>query len=105
MAFAFLFAGILLLTSGVRGTQDDLFAQIKSDFTGQGNFVYWATVCLIIGAIGYWKPLRPISHAFLVLIIIVLLLKRGDPNGIGGGFFSQFFHQLDSTKAPAMAIK
>lgn len=98
MSFAFLFAGILLLVSGVRGTQDKLFSLVKNDFIGPGNFFYWTLVVLMLGAIGYIRPLRPLSRGFLVLIVVVLLLTRGNPNGIGGGFFAQLMRQLNRTQ-------
>lgn len=100
MAFAFLFAGLLLLVSGVRGTQDDLFALVRSDFTGEGNFINWAGVVILIGLVGYIRPLRPVSQAFLVLLLIVLLLSKGNPKLPQGGFFAQLFAQL---KQPATA--
>lgn len=91
MPFAFLFVGSLLLVSGVRNTQQDLFTLLKSDLTGQGNFVYWIVSILIIGAIGYVDKLRPISHALLVLVLVVLFLSNQ-------GFFSKFTGQLAQTK-------
>lgn len=94
MAFAFLFAGLLLLVSGVRGTQDDLFKLVRSDFTGPGNFINWAGAVILIGLVGYIRPLRPVSQAFLVLLIVVLLLTKGNPKMPQGGFFAQLFAQL-----------
>lgn len=94
MAFALIFAGVLLAVSAARNTHNDLFGLIKSDVTGSGNFLFWGAVVLLIGAIGYIRPLRPLSQAFLALIVVVLILKRGDPSGIGGGVFQQFVNQL-----------
>lgn len=97
MPFALLIIGIWLLVSGVRNTQDMLFALLKGDFTGQDNFIFWLIAILIIGAIGYVPKLKPISTGFLVLIILVLFLKKGSSTGLGGGFFSQFISGISTT--------
>ena len=97
MPFALLIIGIWLLISGVRNTQDMLFALLKGDFTGQDNFIFWLIAILIIGAIGYVPKLKPISTGFLVLIILVLFLKKGSSTGLGGGFFSQFISGISTT--------
>ena len=102
MAFFFIFAGLLALVSAVRGTHAQLGALLKSDFTGPGNFIYWTAVVLVIGSIGYLKPFRTLSRAFLVLIIIILLLTKGNPNLPGGGFFAQLLSGLGSTAKAAI---
>lgn len=98
MPFALLIIGAVLLVSAVRNSQDDLFALVKGDFTGQGNFVFWIVSLLIIGAVGYIPRLKPISDGFLVLVLVVLFLTKGNPNGVGGGFFSKFTSALQSTQ-------
>src|SRR5712671_4334194 len=101
MPFALLMIGVVLLVAGIRDKQDDLFALVKGDFTGQANFVYWVISIMIIGAVGYVPKLKPISTGFLVLVILVLFLKRGDPKGVGGGFFEKFTAALNITQQPA----
>jgi hypothetical protein len=104
MAFALIFAGLLLTVSAVRGTHSDLFALVKSDFTGSGNFLYWLAVVLIIGSIGYIKALAPMSKAFLVLIVLVLVVTKGDPTkSPGGGLFAQLVQGIGSSTAPGSA--
>lgn len=76
-----------------------LGALLTNDFTGPNNFVYWLAAILIIGAIGYIEKLKPLSNAFLVLVVVVLILKRGNPSGVGGGVFSQFTAALQTTTA------
>jgi hypothetical protein len=98
MPFALLIIGVFLLIAGVRNTQDTLFTLVRGDFTGNNNFVFWIVSILIIGAVGYIPKLKPISTGFLVLVIMVLFLKRGNPQGIGGGIFAQFTTALNSTK-------
>jgi hypothetical protein len=97
MPFALLLVGLVLLISGVKNTQDTLFATVKGDFTGQDNFIYWFAAIIIIGAVGYVPKLKPISTAFLALVIIVLFLKKGSASGVGGGLFAQLTSALNST--------
>jgi hypothetical protein len=97
MPFALLLVGFVLLISGVKNTQDTLFSTVKGDFTGHDNFIYWFVAILIIGAVGYIPKLKPISTAFLALVIIVLFLKKGSPTGVGGGLFAQLNSALGST--------
>jgi len=68
---------------------------VKGDFAGQGNFIYWLVAILAVGVLGYIPRVRPISDAFLVLIIVVLFLSKK-------GFFAQFNQSIASvtTNAP-----
>ncbi len=97
MPFALLIIGVVLLVAGVRGSQDKLFDLLRGDFTGEANFIYWMTAILVIGAAGYIPRLKPISTGFLALVIVVLFLKKGDPTGAGGGFFTQFTSAIGTT--------
>jgi hypothetical protein len=97
MAFALIIIGLILVVSTVRNTQDDLVQLVKGDFTGQANFVWWIVVLLIIGAVGYIQKLKPLSDAFLVLLLLVLFLKRGNPGTPSGGFFNQFLTAIKGT--------
>lgn len=94
MPFALLIIGIVLLVAGVRGTQSTLFGLLQGDFTGQNNFFYWFAAIVIIGMIGYIPKLKPISTAFLVLVVMVLFLSKGNPQGSGGGLFTQLTSAL-----------
>lgn len=76
MPYALLLFGLVLLVAGVRGKHKDLFALVKGDFTGDGNFVYWLIALAIVGGAGYIKPLKPVSVAFMTLLLIVLLLSN-----------------------------
>lgn len=99
MAFVLLIIGLFLLASAIAGTQDAALNLVVGDFKGPGNFFYWIVALLIIGSIGYVKKLKPVSDLFLALIILVLVLKRGNPSGAGGGFFAQFTAALQTTAA------
>lgn|SRR5574337_123850 len=100
MPFALIIVGIFLLVAAARNVQDDLFGLIKGDFSGPNNFFYWAVSILVIGAIGYIPKMRSLSTAFLALVVIVLVLTKGNPNAPGGGFFEQFTSQLGLTANP-----
>jgi len=89
MPFALIIIGIVLLVSSVRNTQDDLYTLVKGDFTGQNNYLYWMVSILIIGALGYVEALKPISRAFLALLIVVLFLSHG---GVLTQLNAQLFH-------------
>jgi hypothetical protein len=97
MPFALLIIGLFLLIAGVRNTQDQLFGLVSGDFKGQENFLFWLIAILVIGALGYIPKVKPLSTAFLVLILLVLFLKKGNPSGVGGGFFSQFLSAVNAT--------
>ena len=99
MPFALLLAGALLLTVAIRNQQTSFVQLIRGDFTGPGNFMYWVVAILILGAIGYIDKARPVSNTLLVLILLVLILKKGDPNNVHGGVFQQLQDALGSTKS------
>ncbi len=100
MAFALLIAGSVLLIAAVRNTQGTLYALLRNDFTGQNNFIFWFVSILLIGAVGYIPKLKPLSVAFLTLVVVVLFITRGNPQtNTGGGFFQQFLAALNTTKA------
>lgn len=96
MAIAFLLIGLVSIIAAVRGTHAQFFALLKKDFTGPDNFVIWMAALFAIGAVGYYKPLRGISSAFLVLVILVMILAQ-QKNG-SGGFFQQLDEQLKATQ-------
>lgn len=98
MPFALLIIGIVLLIAAIRGTQSQLFSLVAGDFSGPNNFIFWAFSILVVGSIGYIPKAKPISTAFIVLAIVVLVLTRGNPNSAGGGFFQQLITQLKTTQ-------
>lgn len=98
MPFVFLTIGVVLLASSVRNTQDQLFGLVKGDFTGPQNFIFWFLAIMIIGSIGYIPKAKPIATAFVTLVVIVLVLSRGNPSSAGGGFFQQFVSQVQPSQ-------
>jgi hypothetical protein len=91
MPYLFILSGSILIIAAVRNTNDQLLSLLKSDFTGKGNFIYWLLSILLIGAIGYIPDLKPVSRAFLLLVIVVLFLKNG-------GVFTQFVNAIGTTQ-------
>ena len=100
MAFALLIVGMSLVVVSVRNTQATFTARVANDFKGSGNFLYWIVAILIIGAIGYIPKAKPVSDLFLVLILVVLFLKKGNPS-VGGGFFQQFTQAIGASASGA----
>jgi hypothetical protein len=94
MPFVLLAFGILFLVIAWQGTQQDLFALLKSEFVGKNSFLVWIAAILILGLAGYIKPIRPVTHAFMVLILIVLVLANG------GKVFANFNAAIRAPTAP-----
>lgn len=92
MPFLFIVAGLVMIISAVKGTQNNLLGLLKADVTGKNNFIYWTLAILGIGAIGYVKELKPLATAMLVLVVIVLFL---DSKGV----FTQFVSAINSTQS------
>lgn len=107
MPFALLLIGIVLVVAAVRNTTGILwngnpgtsFKGIKGDFTGDNNFTYWLASILLIGAIGYVKPLQPLSRVFLVLLVVVLVVSHG---GLFDKFNQQVFGGTLGTSTPTL---
>lgn len=97
MPFVFIFLAIGLIVVGLKGTQSQAFALLKSEFTGSNSFVVWVAAIAILGALAYIKPIRPVAVALMVLVLLVMVLNNK------GGFFSQFNSQLANPIAPQNA--
>lgn len=91
MPLALLVFGTIFLVAAVRGKQNLLFDTLKSDFIGPNNFFYWVIAIWMVTAIGYYKPLKPLSHAFLLLVFLGLFLSA---NKHGQDFFQKFMEQI-----------
>ena len=76
MPYALLVFGAVLFVAGIRGKNADLWALVKGDFTGNGNFIFWLVAIAIVGGAGYIKPIRPVSIAFMTLLLVVLMLSN-----------------------------
>jgi hypothetical protein len=76
MPYVLLILGAILFVAGVRGKNADLWALVQGDFTGQNSFVFWVAAVAIVGGLGYIKPLKSLSVAFMTLLLIVLFLSN-----------------------------
>lgn len=87
MPFVFLIVGVTLLVAGVRDTQGKLFKLVQNDFTQRPSFIPWAAALLALGFLGYIEPLKNVTRAFLLLVILGILLSNR-------GFFVQLTEAL-----------
>lgn len=85
MPFVLLVMGAILFVAGVRGTNGDLWTLVKGDFTGQKSFLIWIAAIAVVGGIGYIPKLKPLSIAFMTLLLIVLFLSN---KGVIGQLYS-----------------
>lgn len=76
MPFVFGIVGVLLIVSGVRGQSSNLFALVKSDFSGTPNYFNWMIAIFLVGAFGYVKELSTISRMFMFIVLASLLYKN-----------------------------
>lgn len=86
MPLFFLIIGILLVIVGINDRVDDLNTLLKEDFApsdGQPSFLLWVLIIGVIGLLGGIKSFKPVSNAFLVLLVVVVLLTNK-------GFIAQF---------------
>lgn len=97
MPFALLAIGILLVIAAYNNTQDVLASQLKKDISGKTGFIYWIAAIIIVGALGYIRPLQPVSRGFLALILVVLFLTNS-------GVFAQFNSALSGAASGDGAV-
>ena len=91
MPLFLIIVGVVFLVAAVRGNQNDLIDLLKDDFSGQNNFILWVLAIIVIVALGNIKAIKPVSDAFLALVILVIIVanyKRG------GDLFSSFLAQI-----------
>ena len=83
------FIAIAMIAIGIRGQAQAAGTLLASEFTGAGSFIQWFLAIMILGLIGYYKPAKPVADAMLGLVIVAMVLVRGNPNAPGGGFIAQ----------------
>jgi hypothetical protein len=69
--------GAVMLVAGIRNTYADLWNLVRNDFTSQGGFISWIAAIAVVGAMGYIPKLKPLSIAFMTLLLIVLVISNG----------------------------
>lgn len=85
MPFALILIGVILLVAGIRNTYGmttanggkGLLGLVEGDF--QAGFIPWIVAIGLIGALGYVPKLRPLSIAFMTLLLLVLVISH---NGV-----------------------
>lgn len=76
MPFFLLLVGMIFLVAAIRGNQSELIDLAKSDFSGSNNFFLWVMAIVVIVLLGNFKVIKPISDAFLGLIILVIVVAN-----------------------------
>lgn len=89
MPFAFAIIGLMFVVIAVRNQQQNAITLLKSEFTGKNSFIQWFLALGVLGAIGYYKPFKPLANGMLFLIILVMVIANQNKNG-GGGLFAKF---------------
>lgn len=97
MPFVVAFLGIMLLAIGLRGRAGDAGKLLASEFTGPNSFIQWFLAVMILGLLGYFKPVRPFADAMLGLVILAIILTKGNPSNAQGGFFKQLENAFQNT--------
>ena len=87
MPYALVTIGLILVITGARDTQAALAKELREDFTGEGNFLWWITAIGSVGALGYLEPLRAFSRIFMTLILVSMILSNE-------GFFNKFIDAM-----------
>lgn len=74
MPFAFVAIGLVLVMAGIQDTHAQLGSQLRKDFVG--GYMQWVLAIVLIGSLGYIDAVRPLSRAFLTLIIVGMLVAN-----------------------------
>ena len=96
MPLILILAGAVLMVTAFRGTEHEFAQQATQDF-GATGFLAWGAAVLILGAIGYYKPLRGVSDLMLALVIVAVALANG-------GLFAQLAQVIDHPPAPSAPV-
>lgn len=93
MPLALLVIGLLAVVVAINGTQRQLAAQLASDFTGSGSFIYWIVAIAVLAMLGRVAGLENTAKAFIGLIVVVYLVSNT-------GVWTQAQNALSSLSAP-----
>lgn len=74
MAWALLIFGFIGIIAAWKNRTDELYSILKENFTGPNNFILWTVAIVFLAVIGMNKTIRPVSDAFMGLIILVVIL-------------------------------
>jgi hypothetical protein len=85
MPYILLIVGIVLFLSALRGTHKELGNLLVEDIFDR-QFMAWLTIIFGLGFAGYIKELRPLSIAFMSLVLVVYIMSQR-------GVFQQLINQ------------
>jgi hypothetical protein len=78
MALAILFIGILLVASGIKGTEHELGTQLSNDLTGIDGFLVWLGAIVLLGLVSKIPGFETPSKYFLALVLVAVLLNNSN---------------------------
>jgi len=90
MPFIFLIVGLMLLVIGVRGQSNTAITLLQNEFTGANSFIQWFLAIMILGLVGYYKPIKPLADGLIGLVILAMILNEQTQNNIFGALESAF---------------
>lgn len=80
MAVVLILIALILIVAAMKGqtarVTEILQSDLQAGFSSVNQFGAWLVVILILSAVGSYKPLKPVSDGFIVLILIVFLLRN-----------------------------
>lgn len=88
--------GVVLIDLAFRGTEHKFAQQLGQDFAG-GGFWAWLAAIAIVGAIGYYSPLKTISNLGVALIVIGLIFSNA-------GVLTQFANVIEKPPSPEPSV-
>lgn len=101
MALAILFIGILLVASGIKGTEHELGAQLADDLTGTDGFLIWLGAIVLLGLISKIPGFETPSKYFLALVLVAVLLNN---SSLIANLQSALVNPLQDGSAPSIPI-
>jgi hypothetical protein len=102
MAAVLIIVGALMAIVGVRGTYGDFGKLLVTEFQGAKSFLWFAVAVGVLAALGNVKELKPVTNAFLLLVLVVLILSQ--QQGTAGGFFASLMAQLQASTVPGANV-
>lgn len=100
MIVGLLIVGVLLISSGLKGTEHELGQQLAGDMLGTQGFIGWIAAIAVIGGLGYIPTLETPSRYLLALLLVVIVLRNG-------GVFQQAQQAIQSAafQGPAHSVQ
>jgi hypothetical protein len=96
MPIAAIIVGAIMIDLAFRGTEYQFGKQLAADF-GNTQFWAWAAAIGIIGALAYYKPLRPVSYGLATLVIVSMVVSDQ-------GAFARFEQLVTNPPAPQPSV-